>query len=200
MISQQTPHSLSPARRIRSTVASVCPLRTRTPPALAINGNTCPGFLKSSGRVASSTHFIMVYERSAAEIPVVVSLWSMDTVNAVPWLSVFSDTMGGRPSRDAASALMGVQISPFAWVAMKLMFSWVANCAPQIMSPSFSRSGSSVTRIIFPARKSSTASSIVLYWYCCPILSLLILYSVLSQEIHGNPARTFLFLLFSKTQ
>ena len=48
-----------------------------------------PGRRKSSGRVASgSTHFMAVTDRSAAEMPVVVSTWSMETVKAVSWLSV----------------------------------------------------------------------------------------------------------------
>ena len=54
----------------------------------------------------------MVYPRSAAEIPVVVSTWSTDTVNAVEWLSVFSETICGSPSCPASAALIGVQISP----------------------------------------------------------------------------------------
>ena len=41
----------------------------------------------------SSTHFMAVRERSTAEIPVVVSTWSMDTVKAVEWLSVFTATI-----------------------------------------------------------------------------------------------------------
>ena len=56
---------------------------------------------------------------------------------------------------------MGVQISPLAWTAMKLTFSVVANWAAQIMSPSFSRSGSSMEMMILPERSSSRASSTV---------------------------------------
>ena len=83
IISQQSPISLSPASLIKSTVASVCPLRSKTPFFLARRGNICPGRLNSSGRTSSSNAFIAVTERSKAEIPVVVSIWSMDTVNAV---------------------------------------------------------------------------------------------------------------------
>ena len=83
MISQQTPHWVRPARRSRSTVASVWPFLTSTPPRRAISGNTWPGRRKSSGFDAGSVHFIMVNDRSFAEIPVVVSTWSMETVNAV---------------------------------------------------------------------------------------------------------------------
>ena len=56
-----------------------------------------------------------------------------------------------------------MQMSPLPWVAMKFTFSVVANSAAQMRSPSFSRSGSSVQRIILPWRRSSRASSMVLY-------------------------------------
>ena len=92
-----------------------------------------------------------------------VFTWSMDTVKAVQWLSVFSDTICGRFSRWAKSTDIGVQIRPLAWVAMKFTFSVVACSAAQIRSPSFSRSGSSVQRISFPALSASSASSTVLY-------------------------------------
>ena len=58
---------------------------------------------------------------------------------------------------------MGMQMRPLPWVAMKLTFSVVANSAAQMRSPSFSRSGSSVQRIILPWRRSSRACSMVLY-------------------------------------
>jgi lincosamide nucleotidyltransferase len=73
MISQQSPHSFKPASRMRSTVASVWPLRSRTPFFFPARGNICPGRRKSSGLASSSTHFSAVILRSAAEIPVVVS-------------------------------------------------------------------------------------------------------------------------------
>ena len=95
MISQQRPTSFSPARRIRSTVASVWPLRSSTPLSLASRGNMWPGRRKSSGLASGSTHFMAVRERSAAEMPVVVSTWSMETVKAVSWLSVFRVTIWG---------------------------------------------------------------------------------------------------------
>ena len=55
MISQSTPTGGSPAMETRSTAASVWPARRRTPPGIARKGNTCPGRLRSSGRVAGST-------------------------------------------------------------------------------------------------------------------------------------------------
>ena len=163
MTSQQRPHSFMPARRIRSTVASVWPFRTRTPPFLATSGNMWPGLRKSAGLAFSSRHFMAVNDRSKAEIPVVVSTWSMETVKAVLWLSVFSATIWWAFSLSAISLLMGIQISPLPYVAIKLMFSGVACSPAQMKSPSFSRSGSSVTRMIFPSFRHVSASSIVAY-------------------------------------
>ena len=163
MISQQRPQGVRPARRHRSTVASVWPLRVSTPPRRATSGNTWPGRRRSSGRVEGSTHLRQVKPRSSAEMPVVVSTWSMDTVKAVQWLSVLTLTICSRPSRAATSSLMGVQIRPLACTAMKLTFSVVANWAAQIISPSFSRSGSSMEMMMRPARSSSSASSTVQY-------------------------------------
>ena len=163
MISQHRPHCSRPARRHRSTVASVCPLRSSTPPALASRGNMCPGRRKSCGWASGSTHFMAVIDRSAAEMPVVVSTWSIDTVKAVSWLSVLRATICGRASLAMYSSFMGMQMRPLAWVAMKLMFSVVANCAAQMRSPSFSRSGSSVHMMRRPARSSSSACSMVEY-------------------------------------
>ena len=105
-------------------------------------------------------------------MPVVVSTWSTDTVKAVQWLSVLTFTICSRPRRAATSSLMGVQIKPLAWVAMKFTFSVVANWAAQIRSPSFSRSGSSMVTMMRPARSSSKASSTV--QYCCSIWFILL--------------------------
>src|SRR5574344_147617 len=164
MISQQRPTSLSPASRQRSTVASVCPARRRTPPSRACSGNMCPGRRKCSGFTPSFTDASAVIERSAAEMPVVVSTLSIETVKAVWWLSVFWTTICGRSSLRQNSALIGMQMSPFACVAMKLTFASVACSAAQMQSPSFSRSASSVTRMISPrlraSRQFSTVSNI----------------------------------------
>lgn len=165
IISQHSPTCLSPASRSRSTVASVCPSRSSTPFFFASSGNMCPGRRKSEGLASGSTHFMAVMLRSAADMPVVVEIWSMLTVNAVSWLSVLSETICGKCSRSTYSALMGMQIRPLPWVAMKFTFSVVANSAAQMKSPSFSRSGSSVTRMMRPARSSSRASGMVLKLY-----------------------------------
>ncbi len=47
MISQMTPAGMRPARRARSTEASVWPARTRTPPLRARSGKTWPGRARS---------------------------------------------------------------------------------------------------------------------------------------------------------
>ena len=162
MISQQRPHSFRPASLIRSTVASVCPFLSRTPLGLAFRGNICPGLRKSLGFTSSATQALAVKPLSTADIPVVVSTWSIDTVKAVSWLSVLLTTIWSRPSFLQYSALIGMHISPLPYVAIKLIFSVVANSAAQIRSPSFSLSSSSVTKTIFPCLKSSNTSSIVL--------------------------------------
>ena len=73
MISQHSPHGSRPASRHRSTVASVCPLRSSTPRGFAIRGNMWPGRRKSLGDEVGSTTLRAVRPRSAAEMPVVVS-------------------------------------------------------------------------------------------------------------------------------
>ena len=71
MISQMTPAGLRPARRARSTAASVWPARSSTPPGRAMSGNTWPGCTRSPGRDSGSMATWMVCARSAAEMPVV---------------------------------------------------------------------------------------------------------------------------------
>ena len=84
MISTITAAGAQPARRAKSTEASVCPARLNTPPGSAIRGKTCPGVTMSSAVVAGSTATAMVFARSAAEIPVVTpSAASMETVKFV---------------------------------------------------------------------------------------------------------------------
>ena len=187
IISQQSPLGFNPASTARSTVASVCPVRFKTPPSLASNGNICPGLRKSSGFASSFIAAIAVSERSNADIPVSVCIPSIDMVNAVWWLSVFCSTICFNPSFWHNSLLIGMQIKPFPWVAIKLIFSGVANSVAQIKSPSFSRSGSSMTMTIFPCLISATACSTVSIFlpifYLPPYLSLSLEKSMLHQKI-----------------
>ncbi len=52
MISHSTPAGMRPASRQRSTTASVCPARRRTPPSSARSGKMWPGRARSAGTVA----------------------------------------------------------------------------------------------------------------------------------------------------
>src|SRR3990170_5965784 len=186
MISQMTPAGMQPARRARSTDPSVCPVRTRTPPFLATTGKTCPGRTTSSGRAFGAIAIRMVVARSCAEIPVVTPLRaSMETVNAVPNGEELSCTMGGRWSCFARSSVMLRQMSPRPWRAMKLIASGVTCSAAMVRSPSFSRSSSSTRTIIFPARMSSRASSILAR--VIPPAAFL-RKPLFFEEIQGNPA------------
>ena len=91
MISQMTPAGYNPASLARSTTASVCPARTRTPPGRALMGNTWPGRAMSSGFVAGLIIVFIVVALSWADIPVVTPcLASMETVKAVENREVLS--------------------------------------------------------------------------------------------------------------
>ena len=162
MISHTTPDGSSPASRARSTAASVCPMRSRTPPGFARNGKTCPGCTRSCAVESEWIATWIVRLRSAAEMPVVTPCRASTlTVKAVPRGASLWSVIGRRPRWSARSSVRHRQISPRAWVAMKLIASGVANWAAIVRSPSFSRSGSSTTTTIRPSRMSSIASSIV---------------------------------------
>ena len=84
MISQITPDGLRPARRARSTAASVWPVRSSTPPGFAFSGKMWPGWTRSRGSEFGSIATWIVCARSCAEMPVVTpSRASIETVNAV---------------------------------------------------------------------------------------------------------------------
>lgn len=76
--SQSTPARGTPASAHRSTAASVCPRRIRTPPGRARKGTICPGRVKSCGVGAcgdvAAASARAVRARSCAEIPVVVPM------------------------------------------------------------------------------------------------------------------------------
>jgi hypothetical protein len=113
MISQRTADGFRPAIRARSTDASVCPARLSTPPRCARSGNMWPGRFRSDGFVVGSIAVNTVAARSAAEMPVVVRpRASIDTVNAVPKLDVFSSTMGGSSSASQRSSVSARQMRP----------------------------------------------------------------------------------------
>src|SRR3954454_3572067 len=160
--SQITPAGIRPARRARSTEASVWPVRSSTPPARAFSGCTWPPMTMSSRGLSGSIATCIVCAWSWTLMPVVTpSRASMVTVNGV-WcgVSFFAD-MSSRPSSSQRSGGSARQIQPPAWRVMKLIASGVTNCAAMTRSPSFSRSSSSTTTTILPAAMSSNASSMV---------------------------------------
>ena len=84
MTSQMTATVRSPAMRIKSTAASVWPVRRNTPPSTACNGKMWPGRSKSPAPLRGSASVRTVRARSAALMPVVVpSRASTLTVKAV---------------------------------------------------------------------------------------------------------------------
>ena len=85
----------------------------------------------------------------------------METVNAVSWLSVLLATICPIFSSSSRLPSIGVQISPFAYFAIKLMSSGLTVAAATMRSPSFSRSSSSTTTTILPYLISSIACSTV---------------------------------------
>ena len=54
IISTIKPAGSNPANLLKSTAASVCPARLRTPPAFARKGKICPGLPRSFGFVLGS--------------------------------------------------------------------------------------------------------------------------------------------------
>ncbi|MNW56135.1 hypothetical protein D3C74_338390 [compost metagenome] len=102
------PTSPAPARRTRSTAASVCPARCSTPPGTARRGRTCPGRMRSPEPEAGSARTCRVRARSAAEMPVVTPVAaSTVTVYAVRRGSWLCGTMSGRSRASARAAGMG---------------------------------------------------------------------------------------------
>src|SRR4051795_13481479 len=161
-ISQITPAGISPASRARSIDASVWPVRSSTPPDLALSGCTCPPTTMSSGPLLGSTATCIVCAWSWTLMPVVTpSRASIVTVNGVWWGVSFLAAISSRPSSSQRSGVRARQIHPPAWRVMKLIASGVTNCAAITRSPSFSRSSSSTTTTILPAAMSSSAASMV---------------------------------------
>ena len=157
--SQITAAGLSPASFARSTLPSVCPVRSRTPPGRARRGKTCPGMTRSSARQSSRTAIRIVVALSAAEMPVVTpSRASMETVKFVPNCEVLWLAIMGSFSLSQISGARERQMRPQPWWAIKLMISGVTNSAAMVRSPSFSLSSSSTRMIILPFLISEIAS------------------------------------------
>ncbi len=157
--SQITATGGRPARRHRSTAASVWPERVSTPPSRAISGKTWPGRTKSAAPMLPLDRARTVLARCSAEMPVVrPCLTSTVTVKAVPSGASLAATMGARWRRRASAPVIGAQTMPQQLRMMKAIFSVVQCCAATTRSPSFSRSSSSVTTTISPRAIASMAS------------------------------------------
>ena len=160
MISQITAAGVRPASAARSQPASVCPARTSTPPGCAITGKMCPGCTMSEGLASFATAARTVRARSCAEMPVVTpSAASMESVKLVPIWARLSRTMSGSASWRQRSSVSVRQTRPRACLAMKLTASGVTCSAASTRSPSFSRSSSSTSTTILPARMSAMISA-----------------------------------------
>ena len=147
------------ARRARSQPASVWPARVSTPPGSDISGKTWPGWTKSEGFAPGRTAARIVVARSTAEMPVVIPpAASMETVNWVRCASRLSPTISFRPMASQRSRVIGRQIRPRPYRAMKLIASGVACAAGMTRSPSFSRSSSSTSTTMFPFLNSAMSS------------------------------------------
>ena len=152
MTSQIMPAGVSPASADRSTLASVCPRRSSTPPSRARSGNIWPGMAISLGVVFGFISVRIVCDRSSAEMPVDTPCTaSTDKVKPVPKPLRFCacGTIMGICSRSSKAPRIARQTSPRACVTMKLIASGVAKSAASTTSPSFSRSSSS-TMITMP--------------------------------------------------
>ena len=163
MISQTTPAGFSPARRARSTAASVWPgAAAGRRRAWSAAGRRGPGWTSASAALLGSIATWIVCERSCAEMPVVTpSRASIETVKAVPYGVSLRSVICRSSSSSQRSSVRQRQISPRACMAMKLIASGVANWAAIVRSPSFSRSAASTTTTNLPWRMSSIASSTV---------------------------------------
>ncbi len=161
--SQMTAASLSPASRARSTLPSVWPARTSTPPSRARRPSMWPlPRTRSAGVELSSMATATVRARSKAEMPVVMPVRASNfTVNGVALGSALTPAIGSRCNRSQKAGAMARQTMPQALRIMKLITSGVAFSAAMTRSPSFSRLSSSTRTIIRPRRSSSSASSML---------------------------------------
>ena len=162
MISQITPAGVSPANTDKSTLASVWPRRSSTPPSRARKGNICPGIAMSVGVVSGAISVLTVTARSSAEIPVVTPCTaSTDNVKPVPKPLRFCacGTIIGICSRSSKLPRMARQTRPRPWVTIKLIAAGVAKSAATTRSPSFSRSSSSTTITMRPCAYAFNAAS-----------------------------------------
>ena len=161
--------------RARSTAASVWPARTSTPPVARAQREHVAG-PRQVARAGSPGRWPPgpVAARSAAEMPVVVAAARLDRRRRTPsrtraCSAARHHARGSRARRAARPSSTG-RSGRGRGVAMKLMASGVTFSAAIVRSPSFSRSSSSTTMIIRPARMASMASSMVANGMSCAIV------------------------------
>ena len=113
-ISTRAPPGFKPAILVISSVASVCPLRSKTPFSAPYRGKTCQGRANSEGFRFPATKAFIVDERSKAETPVVqpYPLKSTDIVNGVPSNEVFYSAIGARQSSSQRERGRGAHNNP----------------------------------------------------------------------------------------
>ncbi len=122
--------------------------------------------------VPSSVRLRMVYPRSAAEIPrcriPLVNGYRKCSRMVICIFETICESQAVRPALH--SSVCG--ISPFAWHAIKLIFSWSCKFRRADHIPSFSRPDYPLPERSFPGVILQSASSTLLYWYCFSILLL----------------------------
>ena len=153
MISQMTPAGIRPARRARSTAASVWPARASTPPGRATQREDVARLdqvLGAAARVDGHLDGVGPVGRRDAGGHALPRLDGHGEGGAEPRLVVRAPWGAGAAPR-ARSAVIDRQMRPRPCAAMKLMASGVTNWAAMVRSPSFSRSSSSTTTTMRPA-------------------------------------------------
>ncbi len=119
--SHRTPQGASPAARARSTAASVCPRRSRTPPGRARSGKMCPGRAKSSACALGSASAaqrggaIGGRDAGAGADPIV----DRDRERRPLRLGVVGHHQRQLQGAPSASAESAAQTTPLVWRTMK---------------------------------------------------------------------------------
>ncbi len=143
-----------PARRAKSTAASVCPARCSTPRSCAYSGLMCPGRPNVSGVASGSASARMVLARSCMLTPVEhPSSLSTVTVKGVPSTDVLSSTCLGSPSSSQRFIVIGTQSTPRAILSMKFTCSGVIFSAATMSSIASSMRSSLIFSLIFVSVK-----------------------------------------------
>ena len=150
--------------RARSTAASVCPARTSTPPVARAQRKHVTRARQIGGPASPdrSPRRSCARDRRRKCRCWCTACASIGTQNAVPNArGVLRSPSAESPARRAARRVIGRQISPRPCLRHEVdRLSGVTFSAAIVRSPSFSRSSSSTTMIILPARIASIASSI----------------------------------------